>query len=70
MTEARRQGSAPARRRTRPPPGRAATARPLAELENDAILAALREHEGNRSRAADALGISRTTLWRKLRELQ
>lgn len=42
---------------------------PLGELERaerDAIVAALREQGGNRSRAAVALGISRSSLYRKL----
>ena len=32
------------------------------------IRAALDAHRWNRAAAADALGISRTTLWRKMRE--
>jgi transcriptional regulator of acetoin/glycerol metabolism len=36
--------------------------------ERDAIRAALEEAEGNRSHAADRLGMSRTTLWRKMNE--
>jgi PAS domain S-box-containing protein len=31
------------------------------------ILTALQQHNGNRSRAAQALGINRTTLWRKMK---
>lgn len=40
----------------------------LAEMEKQAILSALRRHEGNRTRAAEALGISRRTLHRKIAE--
>jgi ActR/RegA family two-component response regulator len=39
----------------------------LENLERDAILAALRECRGNRSEAAERLGISRSSLYRKLR---
>ncbi|MBI4638955.1 MAG: sigma-54-dependent Fis family transcriptional regulator [Candidatus Rokubacteria bacterium] len=39
----------------------------LADLERDRILAALQDCRGNRAAAARALGIDRTTLWRKLR---
>jgi DNA-binding NtrC family response regulator len=41
----------------------------LEAIERDAILQALAAHQGNRSRAAEALGIHRSTLRRKLREL-
>ncbi len=37
--------------------------------ERQAIEAALRETDGSRERAADALGISATTLWRKMTRL-
>jgi transcriptional regulator with PAS, ATPase and Fis domain len=50
--------SPPARRRT------------LEEIEKVHILAALAEHGGNQTKAADALGISRTTLWRKMKKYQ
>ena len=40
----------------------------LAAAERDAITDALRAAGGNRSRAAQALGIGRTTLYRKIRE--
>jgi DNA-binding NtrC family response regulator len=39
-----------------------------AEDERSAIVAALEEAAGARARAADILGMSRTTLWRKMRE--
>lgn len=40
--------------------------RPLAEVERDAILHARESHRGDLSKTARALGISRTTLYRKL----
>ncbi|HEX6911500.1 MAG TPA: sigma-54 dependent transcriptional regulator [Longimicrobium sp.] len=41
---------------------------PGAEAEREAILHALEEADGNRTRAAAALGMGRTTLWQKLKE--
>ena len=41
---------------------------PGAEAEREAILLALEEADGNRTRAAAALGMGRTTLWQKLKE--
>jgi len=38
-----------------------------AELEKAHILAALHEHVWNRAHVAEALGINRATLWRKLK---
>ncbi|MFO6453423.1 MULTISPECIES: helix-turn-helix domain-containing protein [unclassified Aeromicrobium] len=49
------------------PTGRRLT--PMEEAERDAILRALEESQGNRSAAASRLGIGRTTLYRKLRQL-
>ena len=40
----------------------------LAEVEKTHILRALAAHGGNQARAAEALGIGRTTLWRKLQD--
>jgi DNA-binding NtrC family response regulator len=40
----------------------------LADVEREHILRVLRRHDGNSTAAARQLGISRTTLWRKLRE--
>jgi two-component system response regulator HydG len=40
------------------------------EAESEAILAALREVQGNRERAAEMLGLSATTLWRKMKRLR
>jgi two-component system, NtrC family, response regulator AtoC len=46
------------------PPGKSAT---WPEVEKELILEALVRAKGNRSRAAAALGFSRSTLWRKMR---
>jgi DNA-binding NtrC family response regulator len=43
-------------------------ARTLADVEKAHILSTLYEHGWNQARAAEELGISRTTLWRKLRD--
>jgi propionate catabolism operon transcriptional regulator len=39
------------------------------ERERDRILAVLDRYQGNRRAAARALGIDRSTLWRKVRQL-
>jgi transcriptional regulator of acetoin/glycerol metabolism len=41
---------------------------PAADDERNAILAALEVAGGSRSRAAEILGMGRTTLWRKLKQ--
>jgi DNA-binding NtrC family response regulator len=40
---------------------------PDADAERESILQALAQAEGNRTRAAAALGMGRTTLWQKLK---
>ncbi|MFE5836388.1 helix-turn-helix domain-containing protein [Arthrobacter sp. NPDC056493] len=40
------------------------------QSERDAIVAALAESDGNKSRAAEILGIGRTTMYRKMRALK
>jgi two-component system response regulator HydG len=40
------------------------------EVERNAIIRALRQAEGNKERAAELLGLSPTTLWRKMKRLQ
>ena len=52
-----------------PPTVTAGTIKTLAELEREAIAAALEATGGNKARAAALLGIDRTTLYRKLKEL-
>jgi transcriptional regulator of acetoin/glycerol metabolism len=39
------------------------------EAEKSAILTATQAAQGNLTKAAKSLGISRTTLWRKMKEL-
>jgi two-component system, NtrC family, response regulator AtoC len=46
----------------------AAAPKTLREVEREAILAALAEHDGNRRQAADQLGIGLRTLYSRLRE--
>jgi transcriptional regulator of acetoin/glycerol metabolism len=41
----------------------------IEEMEREAIIAALREQHGNKLRAAEALGMSRSTFYRRLRQL-
>ena len=41
---------------------------PLADIERQYILAALEAHDGHQSRTAEALGIGKTTLYRKLKQ--
>jgi len=41
----------------------------LVEMEKSAILTATQAANGNLTKAAQSLGISRTTLWRKIKEL-
>ncbi|SDT11063.1 Transcriptional regulator of acetoin/glycerol metabolism [Nocardioides scoriae] len=43
---------------------------PIERAERDAIIGALREHGGNKLRTARTLGISRTTLYAKMRSLR
>ncbi len=59
--------SAPAEQSADAPPDAAQT--PLAQAEARTILEALRRHGGHRARAAAALGIHPTTLWRRMRKL-
>jgi len=44
------------------------SSKPFDEIERQVILETLRRNHGNREKTAQALGISRTTLWRKLKK--
>jgi DNA-binding NtrC family response regulator len=50
--------------------GRQSLADIVQEVERDAIVRTLRHAGGNKERAADLLGLSPTTLWRKMKRLQ
>ena len=55
--------------RGEPPPGERPSAEPvLRQLERERIIAALAKHRGHKAAAAKELGVSRSTLWRKLYE--
>lgn len=45
------------------------TMRAMVEVVRDAIVQALRENHGDRRKAAEALMIGRTTLYRKIKDL-
>jgi two-component system response regulator HydG len=51
-------------------PGRQSLAEIVQGVERDAIVRALRQAEGSKERAAELLGLSPTTLWRKMKRLQ
>ena len=53
-----------------PPADQAATLLTLAELEKQHIVRTLEAVNDNRGAAAKKLGVSRSTLWRKLKELR
>lgn len=55
--------------RGEPPPGEEqATEKSLQQIERERIVAALTKHRGRKAQTATELGISRSTLWRKLYE--
>jgi two-component system response regulator AtoC len=49
-----------------PPADYSPAAQPLHDAERQRLIAALLKHSGRRSAAAQELGVSRSTLWRKL----
>ena len=54
--------------RGEPPPTDSTEPKTERELERERLIDALRQAEGKKTEAAEILGMSRTTLWRKLRE--
>ncbi len=71
LREAPAAGGAPASAEKRGEPRGGESVRryvaPDAQAEREAIMRALEEADGNRTRAAAALGMGRTTLWQKLK---
>jgi DNA-binding NtrC family response regulator len=55
---------------TRPRPAAAQASAPgdLQGAERETIIRALRESDGNQTRAAESLGMGRNTLWRKIKK--
>lgn len=53
---------------TEPEAGKPPSAKKFSELNDQIVREALIKAEGNKTKAAHLLGISRTTLWRKLAE--
>ena len=51
-------------------PERQSLADIVREVERNAIVRALRQVDGNKERAAELLGLSPTTLWRKMKRLR
>ena len=51
------------------PAGKGRSARSLDQVERDHIRAVLAEAGGNRTRAAELLGISAATLWRRMKTM-
>ena len=49
------------------PPKHQSQAPSLRDLEIQTILDTLKQYNGNKTKAANALGIDRSTLWRKLK---
>jgi two-component system response regulator HydG len=66
----RREDVIPADTQPVPRQGKARTMQDVVDqAETHAIEAALREVGGNKEKAADMLGLSATTLWRKMKRL-
>ncbi len=55
---------------TTQPPASPSSILPLREVERQHILRAMEAFGGNRTKVSKALGISKSTLWRKLKDLQ
>ena len=56
--------------RGEPPPGEDPSAVSVAEIERTRVVAALARHAGHKGEAAAELGMSRSTLWRKMGRLR
>ncbi|HXV86903.1 MAG TPA: helix-turn-helix domain-containing protein, partial [Gemmatimonadales bacterium] len=58
----------PADLKRRRQPSRAGRSAPLEEVEREHLARVLRHHDGNRTRAAKDLGLSRVTLLKKIKK--